>query len=147
MLFFLTTKKIASHWTSELPHLPDNPTAKQFKLFQTWNENNFLCKNYVLNGLCDDLYDYYSSCKTAKELWDAFQKKYDTEEPGAKKFAVSRYLKFQMTDDKSVEAQSHELQKIALEIISEGMNLDEQFQVAIIIDKLPPSWKEFKKDL
>jgi len=27
------------------------------------------------------------------------------------------------------------------------MNLDEQFQVAVIIDKLPPSWKEFKKDL
>ncbi|XP_070668500.1 uncharacterized protein [Malus domestica] len=52
-----------------------------------------------------------------------------------------------MTNDKSVEAQSHELQKIAHEIISEGMNLDEQFQVAVIIDKLPPSWKEFKKDL
>ncbi|GJY33693.1 putative polyprotein, partial [Tanacetum coccineum] len=52
-----------------------------------------------------------------------------------------------MTDDKSVEAQSHELQKVAHEIISEGMSLDEQFQVAVIIDKLPPSWKEFKNVL
>lgn len=52
-----------------------------------------------------------------------------------------------MTDDKSVEAQSHEIQKIAHEIISEGMSLDEQFQVAVIIDKLPPSWKDFKNVL
>ncbi|CAN1755713.1 hypothetical protein LINPERHAP1_LOCUS5835 [Linum perenne] len=52
-----------------------------------------------------------------------------------------------MVNEKSVEAQSHELQKIAHEIISEGMPLDDQFQVACIIDKLPPSWKDFKNVL
>ena len=52
-----------------------------------------------------------------------------------------------MTDGKSVEVQSHELQKIAHEIVSEGMNLDEQFQVAVIIDKPPSNWKEFKNSL
>ncbi|KAM7510513.1 hypothetical protein LguiB_009388 [Lonicera macranthoides] len=52
-----------------------------------------------------------------------------------------------MTVDRSVVAQSHELQKIAHEIISEGMPLDEQFQVAAMIDKLPPLWKEFKNSL
>ena len=51
--------------------------------------------------------------------------KYDTEESTAKKFIVSRYLKYQMTNDKSVEAQSPELQQIAYEIISEGMDLNE----------------------
>ncbi|KAL5857034.1 hypothetical protein ACOSQ3_004492 [Xanthoceras sorbifolium] len=56
-------------------------------------------------------------------------------------------MKYQMTDDKSVEAQSHELQKIAHEIISEGMSLDEQFQIVVLIDKLPPSWKDFKSVL
>ncbi|GJW26004.1 retrovirus-related pol polyprotein from transposon TNT 1-94 [Tanacetum coccineum] len=98
--------------------------------------------------MSDDLYDYYNSDDvTAHKLWEALQKKYDTEEAGTKKYVVSRYLKFQMTDDKSVEAQSHELQKVAHEIISEGMSLDEQFQVAVIIDKLPPSWKDFKNVL
>ncbi|XP_062106790.1 uncharacterized protein LOC133818099 [Humulus lupulus] len=85
--------------------------------------------------------------KSAKEIWEALQKKYDTEEARTKKYVVSRYLKYQMADDKSVEAQSHEIQKIALEIISEGMTLDEQFQVAILIDKLPPTWKDFKNVL
>ena len=52
-----------------------------------------------------------------------------------------------MVDEKSVKAQSHELQQIAHDIISEGMKLDDQFQVAVIIDKLPPSQKDFKNTL
>ncbi|KAK2442716.1 putative mitochondrial protein [Trifolium repens] len=114
---------------------------------QIWLNNDYICKGYILNGLCDDLYDYYSSYKDAKDVWEALKKKYDTEEAGVKKYAVSRYLKYQMVDDKSVEAQSHELQKIAHEIITEGMPLDEQFQIAVIIDKLPPGWKDFKNQL
>ena len=38
-------------------------------------------------------------------------------------------------------------QQIAHEIISEGMVLDDQFQVAVIIDKLFPVWKDFKNAL
>lgn len=85
------------------------------------------------------MYDYYSSYKTAKELWDTLYKKYDTEEVGAKKFDVSRYLKFQMVNDKSVEVQSQKMQKIAHEIVSKGLSLEEQFQVVVLIDKLPPN--------
>ncbi|ONH94399.1 hypothetical protein PRUPE_7G014200 [Prunus persica] len=121
MLFYLTTKKLASICTSDKPYASDNPTPEQTWALQTWIENDFLCKNYI--------------------------EKYDTKEADAKKFAVSRYLKFQIMDEKSVEAQSHELHKILHEIIIEGMNLDEQFQVAIIIHKLPPSWKDFKNAL
>ncbi|KAK2372890.1 CBL-interacting serine/threonine-protein kinase [Trifolium repens] len=132
-----------------------DPSAEQLKAQelqlkkekQLWLDNDYLCKNYIINGLADDLYDYYRSYKTAKDVWEALRKKYDTEEAGAKKYAVSRYLKYQMVDERSVETQSHELQKIAHEIISEGMPLDEQFQIAVIIDKLPPAWKDFKNFL
>ncbi|KAK3020064.1 hypothetical protein RJ639_002779 [Escallonia herrerae] len=36
---------------------------------------------------------------------------------------------------------------IVHKIISEGIKVDEQMQVAAIIDKLPNSWKEFQKGL
>ncbi|XP_062106722.1 uncharacterized protein LOC133818046 [Humulus lupulus] len=117
------------------------------KELDSWVENDFLCKNFIVSGLSDDLYDHYNSDKFASEIWEALQKKYDTLEARTKKYAVRRYLKYQIVDDKSVEAQSHELQKIPHEIISEGMTLDEQFQVAVLIDKLPPSWKDFKSVL
>ena len=143
----MTTKKLPTIVNTEKLVLPENPTAEQTAALEKWTADDFICKNYILNGLSDNLYDYYTTFNTAKDVWEALQKKYDTEEAGAKKFAVSRYLKYQMTDDKSVEAQSHELQKIAHEITSEGINLDDQFQVAVIIDKLPPSWKDFKNQL
>lgn len=49
-----------------------------------------------------------------------------------------------MIDNRFVLAQSHEIQKIAHEILSEGMTSDEQFQIAITIDKRFPAWKDFK---
>ncbi|TYK26927.1 uncharacterized protein E5676_scaffold876G00090 [Cucumis melo var. makuwa] len=60
---------------------------------------------------------------TAKEVWNALQNKYDTEEAGSKKYVVRGYLRYQMTGDKSVEAQSHEIQKIAYKIINEVLLL------------------------
>lgn len=151
MLFFLTMKKVANVLTDDLPVEVETATPeekdKTAKEILLWKEHDYLCKNFILNGLADDLYDYYSSCNSARDVWNALKKKYDTEEAGAKKYAVSRYLNYKMTDEKSVESQSHEIQKIAHDIISEGMALDEQFQVAVIIDKLPPSWKDFKNSL
>ncbi|KAL0558630.1 hypothetical protein IC582_003207 [Cucumis melo] len=82
---------------------------------------------------------------TAKEVWD--QKKYDIEEDKSKKYAVSRYLHYRMTDNRFVEAQLPKLQKNAYEIISEGMSLNEQFQVVIIINMLPSLLKDFKNTL
>ncbi|KAA0056529.1 uncharacterized protein E5676_scaffold106G00280 [Cucumis melo var. makuwa] len=117
------------------------------KELTTWTEIDFICKNLILNGITDELYDYYNTMATAKEVWDLRQKKYDTEEARSKKYAVSRFLQYQMTDDKSVEAQSHEIQKLAHVIISEGMPLDDQFQVTVIIAKLPPLWKNFTNTL
>ncbi|GAU41954.1 hypothetical protein TSUD_380590 [Trifolium subterraneum] len=122
-------------------------TLQAEKKRQLWIDNDYVCKNYIINGLEDDLYDYYRTYDTARDVWEALKKKYDTEEAGVKKYAVSRYLKYQMVDERSVEVQSHELQKIAHEIITEGMPLNEQFQIAVIIDKLPPGWKDFKNQL
>ncbi|KAK2408833.1 hypothetical protein QL285_044314 [Trifolium repens] len=71
---------------------------QQKKEQQLWLSDDYLCKGYIINGLCDDLYDYYSTYKNAKEVWEALKKKYDTEEAGVKKYAVSRYLKAEVPD-------------------------------------------------
>jgi hypothetical protein len=49
-----------------------------------------------------------------------------------------------MIDDKSIEALSHELQKIAHKTVSEGKKLDQQFQIVFIIDILHNAWNDFK---
>lgn len=52
-----------------------------------------------------------------------------------------------MVDSKTVISQVQEIHIILSEILAEGMMLSETFQVAAIIEKLPPAWKDFKSYL
>ncbi|XP_076886936.1 uncharacterized protein LOC143536942, partial [Bidens hawaiensis] len=83
--------------------------AQSLSTIQAWNHSDFLCRNYVLNGMVDALYNAYCKVKTAKEKWESLDRKYKTEDA--------------------------------------GMSLSETFQVACIIEKLPPSWVDFKNYL
>ena len=57
MLFFQTMKKVAFVLNSEKPKFPQEPTDTRTKEYESWVDNDFLCKKFVLNGLSDDLYD------------------------------------------------------------------------------------------
>jgi hypothetical protein len=148
MLFYLTTLNLAKFLYEDAPTLNENESDKQVvAAIDAWKHADFLCKNYILNGLANTLYNVYSQIKTAKELWDSLDKKYKTEDAGTKKFIVGRFLDYKMLDSKTVISQVQELQLILHEIHAEGMTLSESFQVATIIEKLPSSWKEFKNYL
>ena len=59
--------------------------------------------------------------------------KYKTEDVGAKKFVMGRFLDYKMVDSKTVVSQVQEFQVILHEIHAEGMMLSENFQAATII--------------
>ena len=74
-----------------LPKEDEEANDELLKDIEYWEEDDFLCKNYMINGMSDNLYDYYNTDKsTAKDIWEALQKKYDIEEAGSKKYAVNR---------------------------------------------------------
>ncbi|XP_072982354.1 uncharacterized protein [Typha latifolia] len=97
--------------------------------------------------LDNSLYNVYSSRKTSKELWESLDKKYKTKMIGAKKFVVGKFLEYKMVDTKPVINRVQDLQVIIHEIHAEGMVINESFQVAAFIEKLPPSWRDFKNYL
>nr|XP_009766946.1 PREDICTED: uncharacterized protein LOC104218206 [Nicotiana sylvestris] len=85
--------------------------------------------------------------ETSKALWNALEKKYKTEDAGLKKFVAARFLDFKMIDIRSVITQVQELQVIVHDLLAEGMVINEAFQVAAFIEKLPLLWKDFKNYL
>ncbi|XP_073281876.1 uncharacterized protein [Primulina huaijiensis] len=148
MLFYLTTLSLSRFLKEDPPTVAENETDTNMRAaLDAWNQSDFLCKNYILNGLENALYNVYCQVKTDKELWDMLDKKYRAEDAGLKKFIVGRFLDFKMVDSKSVMSQVQELRLILHEIHAEGMSLSESFQVAALIEKLPPSWKDFKNYL
>ena len=106
MLFYLTTLNLARFLTEEPPKLSEGETDMQMvNAVDAWKHSDFLCRNYVMNGLHDSLYNVYCAIKTAKELWESLDRKYKTEDAGAKKFVVGRFLDFKMVDSRTVISQ------------------------------------------
>ena len=101
----------------------------------------------MLGGMIDSLYNVYSSKITTKDLWESLEHKYKTEDAGAKKWIVGRFLDYKVVDSKTVVSQVQELQMIIHDSHSEGMVINESFRVAAVIEKLPPGWKDFKNYL
>ena len=148
MFFYLTTLNLARFLHEDAPALNESETDKEgVAAIDAWKHADFLCRNYVLNGLDNTLYNVYSPINTSKELWESLDKKYKTEDAGTKKFVVGKFLEYLMVDSKTVINQVQELQLILHDIHAEGMSLSESFQVAAIIEKLPPAWRDFKNYL
>ncbi|PHT98669.1 hypothetical protein BC332_32403 [Capsicum chinense] len=69
MFFYLTTLCLQRFTVEEAPEVPEGTPKKEcFLIVEAWKHSDFLCRNYILSGLTDDLYNVYSRTKTAKEL-------------------------------------------------------------------------------
>ncbi|XP_016676510.1 uncharacterized protein [Gossypium hirsutum] len=149
MLFYLTMLNLPKFFKDDPPTVKEDEVDEvtAFTAIKTWKHSNFLCQNYILNGLSDALYEVYSVKKTAKELWTSLDHKYKPEDAKTKKFLVAKFLNFVMIDSKLVVNQVRELQLIIHGILVEGMIISESFQMAIIIEKLPPTWNDFENYL
>ncbi|XP_070665248.1 uncharacterized protein [Malus domestica] len=89
MLFFLTTMNLTHVVKEEALKSNENPMTKETVMaVEAWIHSEFCCRNYILNSLDDNLYDIYSLCKTAKELWESLEKKYKIDDAGSKKFVI-----------------------------------------------------------
>ncbi|XP_070024829.1 uncharacterized protein [Nicotiana sylvestris] len=109
--------------------------------------------------------------ETSKKSWVALESKYKTENAGLKRFIATKFLDYKIVDSKSVITQVQELQVIIYDLLAEdisrintdiestkfiiftnrivikGLVINETFQVAAMIEKLPPLWKDFKNYL
>ncbi|KAL5573195.1 hypothetical protein UlMin_022792 [Ulmus minor] len=130
---------------SPLPELTDEDTDEVKAARKQREDDELICRGHILNALSDRLYDFYTNTKSAKEIWTALEFKYKAEEEGTKKFLISKYFNFKFLDDKPLLPQIHELQIIVNTLKADKIELPEPFQVGVIITKLPPTWKGYRK--
>ena len=72
---------------------------------------------------------------------------YIAEDVGKQKFVVGNYYKWEMVDNKDIKLQINEYHKLVEELRAEKIDLLEQIIVGLLIEKLPNSWSDYKKQL
>ncbi|XP_073138990.1 uncharacterized protein [Henckelia pumila] len=121
MLFYLTTLSLSRFLKEDPPIVivGDSDTQRIIAV-DAWNHSDFFYRNYILNGLVDTLYSLLICQDSQGTL---------------------------MIDSKTGLSKVQEIQIILHDLLAEGMEINEPFQVASIIEKLPPQWKDFKNYL
>ena len=102
-----------------------NAAKEQEAVLEAWNHFDFLCQNYIFNGLEDILYNVYFTFQTTKELWESLEKKYKIKDAGTNKFIVRQFLDYKIVDSILV-VKLEDLQVIINQIV-EGMAINEPF--------------------
>ncbi|XP_057415332.1 uncharacterized protein LOC130710180 [Lotus japonicus] len=147
MHFMFTALKVVYVMSTPIPELLEDDTVENIRRRSKWENDDYICRGHILNSMSDPLFDVYQNVESAKELWDCLEFKYMAEDSSSKKFLVTDFNSYKMVESRSVMEQFNELLQILGQFTQHGLMMDETISVSSIIDKLPPSWKDFKHNL
>nr|GEX39145.1 zinc finger, CCHC-type [Tanacetum cinerariifolium] len=112
MYFSLTTLKVVYVLTTPMPELLEDATVEAIRIRAKWENDDYICRGHILNGMFDSLFDLYTNVELTKELWDSLESKYLAEDSSSKKFLVSNFNNYKMVDSRPVMEQYNELLRI-----------------------------------
>ncbi|KAJ9566244.1 hypothetical protein OSB04_002210 [Centaurea solstitialis] len=85
-------------WQEKEDETPDD-IRKRCK----WDNDEYICRGHILNGMSDPLFDLYQNVENAKQLWNDLESKYIVEDASSKKFLVSDFNNYKMVDSRLKE--------------------------------------------
>ncbi|GKE60358.1 hypothetical protein Tco_1510725, partial [Tanacetum coccineum] len=110
MHFLLSSMSVVYVLTTLMPEDGgDNPTVDQVRKRVKWDNDDYVCRVLILNGMSNSLFDIYQNVETSKKLLDTLKVKYMAEDTSSKKFLVSNFTNYKMTDSRPVLEQYNEL--------------------------------------
>ncbi|GJW29702.1 zinc finger, CCHC-type containing protein [Tanacetum coccineum] len=100
MHLLLTTLKVVYVLTTLIPELLEDATVEAIRIREKWENDDYICRGHILNGMSDSLFDVYTNVESAKELWDSLESKYMAEDSSSKKFLLSNFNNYKMVDSR-----------------------------------------------
>ncbi|GJR31428.1 zinc finger, CCHC-type containing protein [Tanacetum coccineum] len=109
MHFLLSRMSVVYVLTTPIPGDGDDATVEQLRKRSKWDNDDFVCRGLILNGMSDSLFYIYQNFESSKELWDSLEAKYMAEDASSKKFLVSNFTNYKITASRPVIEQYMEL--------------------------------------
>ncbi|GJY34782.1 zinc finger, CCHC-type containing protein [Tanacetum coccineum] len=136
MHFLLSSMSVVYVLTTPIPEDGDNATVEQLGKRAKWDNDDYVCRGLIINGMSDPLFDIYQSVQSSKELWDSLKAKYMVDDASSKKFIVSNFTNYNMTYSRPVMKQYNELLDILGRFTQHNMNMDEAIQEELTLVEL-----------
>ncbi|GJW11589.1 zinc finger, CCHC-type containing protein, partial [Tanacetum coccineum] len=133
-MHFLLTLKVVYVLTTPMSELMEDDTVEAIRRRTKWDNDDYICRGRILNGMSDSLFDIYQNVESAKELWDSLKSKYMEEDAFSKNFFVSNFNNYKMVDSRPVMEQFNELLRILRLYTQHGLKMDESIYVSSVID-------------
>nr|GEU86754.1 zinc finger, CCHC-type [Tanacetum cinerariifolium] len=102
MHFLLNTLKVVYVLTTPMPELLEDATVEAIRISAKWENEDYICRGHILNGMSNSLFDVYKNFESAKELWDSLESKYMAEDSSSKKFLDFKHTLKHGKDDLSL---------------------------------------------
>ncbi|GKC67770.1 zinc finger, CCHC-type containing protein [Tanacetum coccineum] len=116
MHFLLTTLTVVYVLTTPMPDLVEDATVEAIRIRAKWENDDYICRGHILNGMSDSLFVVYTNVESAKELWDSLESKYMAEDSSSKKFLES------LRAHESDKVKDKEVGRPSLNMKEEGKN-------------------------
>lgn len=91
MMFLLTALKILYVLDPKLQPFLDPSNADTYNIRidrKKREEDELICRGYILNTLSDRFYDLFTSMKLPREIWKTLEFKYNTEKQGTGNYEI-----------------------------------------------------------
>ncbi|GJT52185.1 putative reverse transcriptase domain-containing protein [Tanacetum coccineum] len=82
----------------------ENATVDQIKKRSKWENDDYVCRGLILNGMSDPLFDIYQNVESSQELCDSLEAKYMVEDASSKNsFILARFTQHKMKMDEAIQ--------------------------------------------
>nr|GFA54165.1 zinc finger, CCHC-type [Tanacetum cinerariifolium] len=96
MHFLLSSMSAVYVLTTPILDDGDDATVDQLRKRAKWDNDDYVCRGLILNGMSDFLFDIYQNIKSSKELWDSLEAKYMADDASNFKHTL-KHLKEELT--------------------------------------------------
>ncbi|GJW48319.1 zinc finger, CCHC-type containing protein [Tanacetum coccineum] len=95
-----TSSDIVYLLTTPIPKGGENATVDQIKKRSKWENDDYVCRGLILNGMSDPLFDIYQNVESSQELCDSLEAKYMAEDASSKN---SLFTQHKMKMDEAIQ--------------------------------------------
>ncbi|GJR62420.1 hypothetical protein Tco_1504582 [Tanacetum coccineum] len=92
MHFLLSSMSVVCVLTTPIPEDGENATMEQIIRRNKWENDDYVCRGLILNGMSDSLFNIYQNVESSKELWDFLEAKYMADNASSKKFLINETI-------------------------------------------------------